>query len=254
MQTCIITPISGLERYAKLSNTHLILAHIRDQRYMDFYKERGRQGDVLILDNGAYEGQVFEPAREFQLIDFYQPNIVVLPDSPGKGGEITFKNSMYFLNTCIKKGYKQLSYMAVPQAFKNDWYDWWNWTLRFLAIKEINCIGISKLLPKEFIGSEHSFNSYTRTEIALRLKALRSDIYLHALGMLEGNLIDYNYCKTIYNSLDTSVPVGRGYYGVRMGGEWDNPPLDFQMHFPKNTEAIEDNLRVMGIDPEEVPF
>ncbi len=55
MEFCIIGPTAGLERYATLSKTHLVLAHIKDGAYVEFYRKRRTDGDWIILDNGAYE-------------------------------------------------------------------------------------------------------------------------------------------------------------------------------------------------------
>lgn len=246
MDTCIISPISGLRKYSTLSNMHLVLVHIDDVRYQRFYQERNKDGDFLILDNGAYERREFDEDREFRMIDFYEPDVVVLPDSPFSSGKKTFYDSMKFLNKCKQRNLT-CEFMAVPQSFHEDWKNWWEWTIRFLTIKEVDYLGISKLLARTF----RVFSSYDRTRLAKAIKSLKPNIKLHALGMLNGDLVDYMYCKEVYDSLDTAVPVGRGFRGIRIGEPYSvTEDLNFNLPFDESMdEVIQDNLRLLGIRP-----
>jgi len=57
VKVAFITPVPELERFATASDYHLVLAHICEQypEYVEFYRERVKQGDYIILDNSAFE-------------------------------------------------------------------------------------------------------------------------------------------------------------------------------------------------------
>src|SRR5882724_8154116 len=78
MEFCVISPTSGLERYATRSKTHLVLAHLFDGAYADFYLKQKNEGDVIILDNGTYENG--QPHFTFDIVRRLKPQVVVLPD------------------------------------------------------------------------------------------------------------------------------------------------------------------------------
>lgn len=55
MKIALIPPIPELWNFPS-TGVHLLLSHLlEDERYVEYYKERRRQGDYLILDNSAHE-------------------------------------------------------------------------------------------------------------------------------------------------------------------------------------------------------
>ncbi len=51
-----ISPIKYQHLIPESADFHLILAHLLDNReYVDFYKEKIKRGDTVILDNSAFE-------------------------------------------------------------------------------------------------------------------------------------------------------------------------------------------------------
>lgn len=255
MKLCIISPVAGLEEFSSRSRTHLVLAHINNPDYMKFYKHRKQRGDFLILDNGAYEGEPFRSERHFRLIDYYEPDVVVLPDKPFKHGKITLSLSVKFLNQCIKKGYK-CDFMSVPQSNIDKRDQWWKYAEKFLEISEIKWMGLSKLLKRTFTNHKCNDNRITlacelfRSDIKLTCKLARPDIKLHALGMWDGDIQEFKLCakSAMFESLDTAAPVWRGWRGYTLGLDiWPDIPVDFSAskYEYKDEKLINHNLSLL---------
>jgi hypothetical protein len=100
---------------------HLILAHLLDkQEYVDFYKEKIKRGDTVILDNSAFEFKRALSAEEiFGFIERsgIEPTYVVAPDYPFQEWQITMESTLAFIKEVKDKPYKV---MAVPQSRKGD--------------------------------------------------------------------------------------------------------------------------------------
>lgn len=84
MKAALIAPDNLLQNVQPFSNYHLILSHkvIYSRKYCDFYRERSKAGDYILLDNSAAE----KNGRSIPLKDvvlaaiLVKPNVVFLPD------------------------------------------------------------------------------------------------------------------------------------------------------------------------------
>lgn len=84
MKAALISPTEFLSEVQPFSDFHLALTHkvIFDHRYQEFYRERSKRGDFIILDNSAAE----KKGRSVPLKDvvlaavLIKPKVVVLPD------------------------------------------------------------------------------------------------------------------------------------------------------------------------------
>src|SRR5438477_6253945 len=123
MEFCIITPTAGLERYATLSKTHLVLAHYwdKDIAYRKFYHERKAAGDFIILDNGAYEGVAYfeELGR---IANEVRPNVLVLPDFYLQPWQKTWHASIAWLDRFCYEDWlpHETEFCYIPQSTKGD--------------------------------------------------------------------------------------------------------------------------------------
>lgn len=84
MRAALVSPTTLLESVQPFSDYHLILAHkvVYDRHYCDFYAQRSKEGDYIILDNGAVEkGGRSVPLKTIVLAAVLtKPDVVVLPD------------------------------------------------------------------------------------------------------------------------------------------------------------------------------
>src|SRR5690606_30387063 len=84
MKVALITPTPLLNKFAVKSKYHLVLAHeyVKDEAYRQFYKERSKAGDYVMLDNGAYELGESIPIRElYDIASDLNPTAIFLPDA-----------------------------------------------------------------------------------------------------------------------------------------------------------------------------
>jgi len=84
MNAALISPTEFLNAVQPFSDYHLALTHrvIYDSKYQQFYAERSKAGDFIILDNSAVENEAkSRPLKDIVLAAvLIKPSVVVLPD------------------------------------------------------------------------------------------------------------------------------------------------------------------------------
>jgi hypothetical protein len=263
MNFCIITPTAGLERYATLSKTHLVLAQIKDEKYRSFYKQRREKGDTIILDNGAYErgGSVNNTALA-QAARFYKPQYIVCPDELYQDWERTYSATKHFLDHYFDE-FKALGckFIGVPQTTKGNIIGWMEGVFRMVEELPLDGIGLPRALVTHYY-----IDPLTRVRMCEYLKRRYSgdQLYIHAFGMVKGNVDELNMLRDANcDSIDSSAPVWRAWTkGLSLTHAdhqrvWDEigTECDFNAMLPlENSEhmythnQILSNLEVCGVD------
>lgn len=249
MEFCIISPSAGLENFASQSHTHLVLPQIRDKTYTNFYRSRRKQGDFLILDNGAYEGAFIHNARLAERMKLYEPQVVACPDALLQDWSITWEMTKRFLTQFHSRLEFSCEFMGIPQALPMDINAWWKCAKRMLEDPRITWIGLPRCLYTHF-----GLHDELRSTIAQCIHDVRPDIKLHALGMADGSLTELEKLAAInvVESCDSSAPVWRGWQGraIEDSHDWikDGSAVDFSAALPEDTWYIEHNLdKVLNI-------
>lgn len=244
MEFCIISPTAGLKRYATLSRTHMVLAHIQSPEYERFYLERQQMGDFLILDNGAYETGLPLTGKELaERIKLYRPNVAVLPDLPNRPWRDTLDSSIDFLDSYAKR-FPQVEWLYIPQTRPEAMSDWYT-GLRVAATHiHISWIGLSRI-PALQSGKPH-----IRMEWAAHIREHYPRLKVHAMGMMAGDWRELYYLDKLgVCSIDSSAPVWRGWNGILLNGtEWGGLDVNFDAPESEYNLFIEDNLRRCGIN------
>ena len=84
MRAALISPTEFLNEVQPFSDYHLVLTHkvIHSHKYQDFYRERSKAGDFIILDNSALENKAkSRPLKDVVLAAvLVRPSAVILPD------------------------------------------------------------------------------------------------------------------------------------------------------------------------------
>jgi hypothetical protein len=253
MDFCIISPTAGLERYATLSKTHLVLAHeCKDHDYLQFYIKRQMEGDFIILDNGAYENG--EPEWDTNLMQGLQPNVVVLPDYPLQSWQKTWHAAIAHLDRCSHDE-QEFEWCYIPQAPKGDFHGFIESYLEVVQDPRISWIGIPRALSYAITD-----NPLARVEFARMVRKDYPRLKLHAFGMVNGDIHELGYlAQAGVTSIDSSAPVWRGWYrghhlGVKSEHEsWDllGAPVDFNAPEGGSIEhdwVIRKNLEACGVD------
>ncbi len=246
MDFAIISPVSGLNRYSILSKTHLVLPQVESMDYWMFYRKRWKEGDRIIVDNGAYEGVEFNENRFTEILTAFRDGCVaVLPDYLLQPWEKTWHASIAFLDRWADK-FPEVEWMYVPQAIEGDRSGWR--ASMFKGVEE----------PRiDWIGLPRAYATHIARRPLARVDEIESLISfykkkVHCLGMLAGDVHELYYLdKAGCISIDSSAPVWRGWQGYRVGDkQWPDCPVDFgEVTLGSGRhELILDNLKECGID------
>lgn len=256
MQSIVIPPISFMKtKLVDEQNSHLLLSHLLgDCDYWEFYQERRRQGDYLILDNSAHEmgrGQpiavLMDQARQLQIQELVLPD--VLFDGPG-----TVKSTQEAMLAIVSMGeaindtYTPRSWMIVPQG-KNfaEWEEcltemlesWRHYRNRRSNIFKHLVIGLSKDY------SETSIGIYPYLDTVLKWSE-GGGHQVHLLGwpkpLWSMRGIAQVYGRRI-RSTDSGRPFTYAFSGITLDPSRDCPKYPGRQegffHAPMSKEALE---------------
>jgi len=246
-----ITPICYQDLIPDTADFHLILAHLlNNKEYVDFYKEKIKRGDTVILDNSAFEFKRALSAEEiFKFIEDsgIEPTYVVAPDYPFQDWEITWKSTLDFIEKVKDSGYKV---MAVPQSVKGDIGGWVECYRNMLVHPDIEIIGMSILgIPNAFCNltgtDDVAFNRVFATTYLLdRGFAQPGWKWHHYLGLGNGpRELKIQRELGLIDSNDSSSPFWHGHLGIRFdksiwGLENGKSPLEVKFETERNEGSI----------------
>lgn len=274
MEFCVISPITGLKRFAALSKRHLVLAHLlHNQEYHDFYVGRRKAGDLLILDNGAYENtKPLDSAAYTNMVRRLDPQVVVLPDILMSPWRETTAASLKYLDvhgTYLHQLGYNTEFMFVPQTTRDD-PNGWQKALHTVVNDGrvghmVKWVGLGRYTATEFPhlnnANGNAFYNW-RVGLAVMVKNSFPHLRIHALGMAAGDTNELISLQAAgVESIDSSAPVWRGWNeytlhglhntpGVDLNWKEDGTPCNFFAPFPTHvdTEAlIMSNLKEVGI-------
>ena len=251
MDFCVISPTAGLDRYSSLSKTHLVLPQVMDEAYWKFYKERWKEGDTIIVDNGSYEGQKFNLERFLFTLELFERKCIgVLPDYLLEPWEKTWHASIAFLDRW-EETYSGMEWMGVAQCSVKDVNGPAPLIEKFLNDDRIDWIGLPRALATDVYGiwMRASFCHLIKREKRSR------QVFVHALGMAAGDVREISLLEDAgCDSIDSSAPVWRGWNAFKIGDKnWDGRACEFTIArtpSPGNSEdnIILNNLEVCGVD------
>lgn len=220
----IIAPTAYLN-CTKQSSFHLVLAHLvdTDPIYADFYLERSKAGDFIILDNSAFElPEPYKPEKLISIGERIQADMIVLPDYPFSPGERTIEAAKEFAPQFIDAGFGTF---FAPQSEYGDYDDWVNtycWASESDLIDSIglSILGIPNAIP-------HIAKPYARVVMVQRLidaGVYNFNKYTHALGLNAGPALEIPSLINMraINSCDSSNPVWMGILGHRYASNTDS--------------------------------
>lgn len=241
-----IAPINYQHLIPKDADFHLILAHLLDNKeYVDFYKEKIKRGDTVILDNSAFEFKRALSANEiFGFIERsgIEPTYVVAPDYPYKDWKITWESTVAFIEEVQQKG-APYKIMAVPQSVEGDWTGWLNCYTKMANHPSIAVIGMSIIgIPNAFCkltGTDDiAFNRIYATNYLLETGLAATDKWHHYLGLGGGpREILIQRQLGLMDSNDSSSPIWHGYLGIDLdtsiwGLKDGKSPIEVDFHAP----------------------
>jgi hypothetical protein len=196
-----IMPISCFSIWGDKLDSHMVLAQFCHlEPYLKFYQTRVEKGDLVILDNGAYEGESCPPKQLHRITQELKPTVVVLPDRVGS-----------FVGTVAD------SFSFLDRGLPTD-------TDGMLVLHGKNFDELEKLYnlnPVGWVGFPRMHRGYPnwpfhRWMLASKLKP--NGVKRHALGMLDGDTNELQNLEVQgFYSVDSSAPIWRGLHGYELG-------------------------------------
>jgi hypothetical protein len=244
MNFCVIAPAVALQTYATLSKRHLVLSHVRNAVYREFYRLRREAGDLLILDNGAYENRLNEDEL-VETIKFYNPQVVVLPDILLGDAHESLQRGFEFF---VKWRHRiDVEWMFVPQAPVDMLHDFMSYLVKGIDMIEPKWVGLPRALGTDIaVGN-------VRADVCSFVRRTYPGTYVHALGMVDGDVGELRSLRDAScDSIDSSAPVWRGWRGFSIDDDrWHG--LGSSCNFnaapcaAKFERLIESNLKKCGV-------
>ncbi len=242
-----ISPIEYQHLIPESADFHLILAHLLDNEdYVNFYKEKIKRGDTVILDNSAFEFKRALSADEiFGFIDRsgIEPTYVVAPDYPFEDWKKTMASTLSFIEQTRNKPYK---IMAVPQSVKGDVEGWMKGYMQMYDNPDIDVIGMSILgIPNAFCSltgtDDVAYNRVFATQYILdNTKVKPGRKWHHYLGLGGGpREILLQRQLGLMDSNDSSSPFWHGHLGIKFDDSiWGLKDGKSKIEVDFNTKAL----------------
>lgn len=233
MRFCPIAPTAYLERYAGRSNTHLVLAQLAgsDPRYFEYYRGRVQAGDVVILDNGAYEGKLVDTKELMRISEELEPTVLVVPDKIGDYNESQrLMEDFYNLFYADFSAYAPQLMLTLQQDAGADIFTWAAQYVEYRTMAQ--WIGLPRVL------------GWARPQLIHGLQILGlwdGTVKHHALGMNAGSLDELKKLAELgVYSCDSSAPVWRGLNGFGLDSTTLWPDFPFDAAFEAGGPDVED--------------
>ena len=213
-------PLDLLDASLKFNDYHYCLPHLlENKQYYQFFKSASERGDLIIMDNGLFEGVSHTTEDLLEKINDIQPGIFIVPDA-WNDPITTVKNAKKWIDYYADKIPSLTKLMAVVQAKTVS-----DAMLTYSKLIELGYTHIALnhagVYYKELYQHQNELLSLMNGRIRFvnmlpSLKGFSKSIYHHLLGATLPNEfsnykgIQYEFIKTI----DTSNPV---IYGLKHG-------------------------------------
>jgi len=245
MKAALISPTEFLHDIQPYSDYHLILTHkvIYDKQYCNFYAERSKAGDYILLDNSAAEKKGRSvPLKDVVLAAILtKPKVVFLPDylldSDRTLDEL--ENALRSPHVrFLRRVMPDIKFAAVVQGIDaNDWLECFH--ILNDSRNGIDVLGIPML-------TTYLFGSRSIVLEQIKRKVRKS---CHLLGFWKGTPLDEIYKEKQYDfvmGIDTSKPVKLALQGKPLRSwldiERDREFID-RSHNHFNSELLKENCK-----------
>jgi len=222
-------PLDLLDASLKFNDYHYCLPHLlENEQYYQFFKSASERGDLIIMDNGLFEGVSHTIEDLLEKINDIKPSIFITPDA-WNDPETTVKNAKKWIDYYADKIPSTTKLMAVVQAKTVS-----DAMLTYSKFIELGYTHIALnhagVFYKELYQHQNELLSLMNGRIRFvnmlpSLKGFSKSIHHHLLGATLPNEFSnykgkqYEFIKTI----DTSNPV---IYGLKHGRYPDEVLLD----------------------------
>ena len=215
MKIAEIVPILHLDMTTQ-NQVHMCLAQVakKSETYLRFFKAQSQLGRTVILDNGAYEGEMLEGLELIQIAREIQPTWIVAPDEPTSSEE---SDKLYMQFVSMVRTHEPHFYPSIMKILHGDSIDAFETALSRTCPG--HALGFSRLTRWELMRT-------SRAKMIQELAACELHHYIHAFGFLGlAEARELADCGAV-DSLDTSAPVWRGLHGHLLTDKWVDYAFD----------------------------
>jgi hypothetical protein len=222
-------PLDLLDASLEFNDYHYCLPHLlENKQYYQFFKSASERGDLIIMDNGLFEGVSHTIEDLLEKINDIKPNIFIVPDA-WNDPITTVKNAKKWIDYYADKIPSTVNLMAVVQAKTVS-----DAMLTYSKFVELGFTHIALnhagIYFKELYQHQNELLSLMTGRIKFvdmlpSLKGFSSNIHHHLLGATLPNEFSYYKGKQyeFIKTIDTSNPV---IYGLKYGKYPDETLLD----------------------------
>ena len=213
-------PLDLLNASLDFNDYHYCLPHLlENKQYYQFFKDASERGDLIIMDNGLFEGVDHTIEDLLEKINDIKPNIFIVPDA-WNDPQTTVKNAKKWIDYYVDKIPSTTNLMAVVQAKTVS-----DAMLTYSKFIELGFTHIALnhagLYFKELYQHQNELLSLMTgrikfVDILPSLKGFNNNIHHHLLGATLPNEFSYYKGKKyeFIKTIDTSNPV---IYGLKHG-------------------------------------
>lgn len=225
---CVIAPTAYLPLFGNATATHLVLAHLvdTDEKYANFYLQCSKNGDLIIMDNGAFElGESYNPERLIELGHRCGADAIVLPDYPFQDPSVTIAAAEKWIPVIKEAGFDT---MFVPQSETDDmegWMDAYHWAAQN---DDIDIIGMSILgIPNANTNIPAAYARVVMTQLLIDRHLFNHNKHHHYLGLNAGPALEIPALIKM-DALDTCDSSGPVWAAI-LGHEYVESADSFQL-------------------------
>lgn len=193
MEFCLIAPTPVLRRFKRPREFALAQRLASDSAYYEHYRQRLADGAHVIVDNGAYEGELVSFSTLIGLCVDLKPSVVVAPDFMGRP-----KESRYIAN----------EFMQLLRLRSPDWQtvmevihwmgDPWEY-LQLYKTSKADWIGV----PKRMTERVEVFQNFKRAGLFFDTRPYQPH---HALGLNSMGELEGLAALKVFVSCDSQKP------------------------------------------------
>lgn len=195
---------------------------MQSHSYRDFYLNRIEEGDLVILDNGAWEGELVKTSDLIKLGQALGPAEIALPDVM-LDGKTTVKIAEKAADNMRHKLTENTVFMGIPQG--KTFAEWKSCLHQLINIPGVTTIGLARNIDDNRDKFRHGSIVYSGRDLCLEYMEREgiADIFdVHLLGW--GNralehLADIAEHWPWVRGVDTTQPVKLGLSRIKLSVE-----------------------------------
>jgi hypothetical protein len=251
MQVATILPTPLLSANPDPSYSMCLYQEVkRNAIYGNYFKELKKQGNFVIMDNGAAEGVNPTAEELMEIYPYVDPSEIILPDVVYDRIETITRTKKAYSNFIDAGLHKKYQFMAVPQG--SNYPDWLRCMKEMIRQDSIDTIGISKFVTPRYqveMGGATNVRLECVDAILNEAGYLKREINIHLLGCW-CDPAEIQQIEQVFPGRVRGTDSAIAYVYARAGVEYkptvlrpDNKEIDFTNGTVSDLELLKKNIQ-----------